>query len=96
MDPVKAKYLDEAIGSVSELDEFSVVNGISSHYVGLAREDGEVRINANAEGLVHIALSMLKLAKQGVGAHVHFDESGIVDKGEFQLIITKCEADWEA
>ena len=54
-------------------------------------ENGEVLIEANADGLTSLANHMLNLAQTAVpsGAHIHLDEHNALDDGSSDLIIAK-------
>ena len=54
-------------------------------------ENGEVLIEANADGLTSLANNMLNLAQTAVpsGAHIHLDEHNALDDGSSDLIIAK-------
>ena len=54
-------------------------------------ENGEVLIEANADGLTSLANHMLNLAQIAVpsGAHIHLDEYNSLEDGSSPLIIEK-------
>lgn len=94
---------DEAAGSVADAiehlvsaDVLSVSEGVSRHFLQVLNgENGETVVQGNAEGLVYLALSILRLATKQNGAHQHFDESGLLDRCEVPLVVAKCLAEWE-
>lgn len=53
--------------------------------------DGEVMIEANADGLTSLANHLLNLAQTAVpsGAHIHLDEHNSLEDGSSDLTITK-------
>ena len=59
--------------------------------IKVSTEDGEVLIEANADGLTSLANHLLNLAQTAVpsGAHIHFDEHNSLEDGSSDLIIAK-------
>ncbi len=82
---------------VDELDA-SFTNGRkASHYIDIAvPKEGAVVISGNQEGLVHIARMILSLAAEAsLGAHHHFDASGMVDRCDRDVIVVLKQAPWD-
>ena len=59
--------------------------------IKVSTEDGEVLIEANADGLTSLANHLLNLAQTAVpsGAHIHLDEYNSLEDGSSDLIIAK-------
>ena len=59
--------------------------------IKVSTEDGEVLIEANADGLTSLANHLLNLAQTAVpsGAHIHLDEHNSLEDGSSDLIIAK-------
>ena len=59
--------------------------------IKVSNVDGEVLIEANADGLTSLANHLLNLAQAAVpsGAHIHLDEHNSLEDGSSPLIITK-------
>ena len=59
--------------------------------IKVSAEDGEVLIEANADGLTSLANHLLNLAQTAVpsGAHIHLDEYNSLEDGSSDLIIAK-------
>jgi hypothetical protein len=74
---------------LAELDEMSIRDGVSAHFIEIRDSgDREVTVDANREGLLHLALVCLTLAAKGTeGSHQHFDELGLVDRCDRALVI---------
>lgn len=95
MDANATKHVERAIVEMELADKTFVHDGVSSHFLQILNNDnGELLVSGNSQGLVHLALSILRLAMKDVGAHQHFDEAGIVDRCDYPLVISKCLADW--
>ena len=91
-----AENIAIATERLEAVDALSVIDGVSNHFLQVLKaETSETVVRGNTEGLVYLALSILRLAGKQTGAHQHFDESGIVDKCDDPLVITKCDAAWE-
>ena len=96
MDSALVNHLEAAIEHAQVVDSMAVEGNVSRQFLQILKnESGEVVVQGNSEGLIHLALSLLRLAKKDVGAHVHFDEAGIVDYCDVALVVTRCAADWE-
>lgn len=65
----------------------------------LVQDDESTReavLGANRDGLIYLAIQCLKLAETGVpGSHYHFDEAGVADKADPQLVIVRRKAEWD-
>ena len=89
-------HLDAAIEHATWADSSSVVDDVSKHYLRIEAGRGDtVVIRGNKEGLIYLGLSILRLARKDVGAHLHFDEANLVDECDRPLVIAKCFAEWE-
>jgi len=84
--------LSELLDQTRALDDASILNETSDQFLELVRSiDGsEIRINGNAQGLVHFARRVLEVAaKDFDGAHEHFDELSGFDHCDVPLIVRK-------
>ncbi len=69
--------------------------GIS--YIEVLENGDEIWIGANPAGLIRMAEFLVRLAQGEVeGAHIHLDETSIVDKSEKALILRRIIAPWES
>ena len=59
--------------------------------IKVTTENGEILIEANADGLTSLANHLLNLAQTTVpsGAHIHLDEQNALEDGSSPLIIEK-------
>ena len=59
--------------------------------IEVKKEDGEIIISANNEGLISLARHLLTLAQNEVpiGTHIHLDEYNSLEEGSADLIIVK-------
>lgn len=88
--------MEELIQKLEEINSLSTNNELSSHYIGITKNNTETVLKVNKQGLVWLALEVLKLAeKQQEGRHLHIDECGLADKAETNIIITYKSAEWE-
>ena len=89
------KHLEDAIYHASQADAMSVSEGLSNQFLQVLEcQENEIRIQGNAEGLLHLALSILRLAKKEDGSHLHFDDAGILDRCDRPLVISKELPSW--
>ena len=96
MDETARQQINKAIEAATIADESFVSGDVSNHFLQVLKGDhGETIIRGNGEGLVHFALSVLKLAKSDQETHQHFDEAGMIDKCDVPLVVVKSIADWE-
>lgn len=84
--------MEEIINTLRQLDEKSVQDGVSSHYIEIRQNEYETVLGGNKEGLVWLALQALKLASSIEGAHLHLDEAGMADSAETNLVITNVKS----
>jgi hypothetical protein len=67
----------------------------SSIFVEVRKNDIETIIAGNQDGLVHIALQLLRLAEsKALGGHYHVDESSIADTAETNVVFSYKQAPW--
>lgn len=82
--------LNVVIENLKKIDALAVNHGISNHFLEFVTKNNphEFRINGNKEGLIYFAKTILEIAaKDQVGSHFHFDETGIVDNCDLPLIV---------
>lgn len=80
--------LSEAIKAVSEAADAESVEFSSSQYVEVRRNEHEVILGGNQNGLIWLALHCLKLAERGQrGSHIHLDEHSGADVCDVPLVI---------
>ncbi len=53
------------------------------------RDNNEVTVSANREGLLSLARQLLTLADGEPGDHIHYDESNSLEEGSSEMIIEK-------
>lgn len=53
------------------------------------KNDGNVTISANKEGLLTLADQLISLAKEECGTHIHYDEYNSLEDGSSEMIIEK-------
>lgn len=88
--------MKEIIKQLKKLDQASINEGISTHFIEVLSNSDETVISANKEGLTWLALQCLKLAENGSeAAHVHIDESSIADKAEVAVVLARKSAEWD-
>lgn len=81
--------------TLQEIDENSVVDGISNHFLKLRNINDEIVIDANEEGLIFLAQQLVALALDGKdGSHIHLDESSMMDECDKALVIVKKTNAW--
>lgn len=96
MNKLQKTHVEAAIEYAQKADQLAIDGGIAKQFLRVATlENGEVVVQGNSEGLVHLALIILRLVQKEVGSHVHLDEASIVDQCDQPLVIAKCVADWE-
>ena len=95
--------LSDLIKELETIDSEAIVDGFSHHYIETVNsiDQNWVAINGNRQGLIYLALSCLRLAEKGLhGSHQHFDEAGMVDKSEVDVVVgyvsPPCESEVEA
>lgn len=99
--PMMEKYdqLTSLIKSLRDIDDAAIVNGVSHHFLEfvLEKNSKEFLIKGNKEGLIHFALSILSIVEDGGdGRHVHFDETGIVDRCDMPVVVCFKKAEWDS
>jgi hypothetical protein len=95
----RSEILNQIIEQLRLIDEGAIRDGVSHIFLQVEKVEGinEIRINGNAEGLIHFAMAVLDLAVSDVkGAHHHFDESGVVDPCDVPLVVSLKAAPWNA
>lgn len=53
------------------------------------KNDGNVTISANKEGLLTLADQLISLANEESGTHIHYDEYNSLEDGSSAMIIEK-------
>lgn len=67
----------------------------SNLFVEVRKNEIETVIAGNQDGLVHIALQLLRLAEgESLGGHYHIDESSIADTAETNVVLSYKQAPW--
>ena len=88
--------MKELLNQLEKLDEASIKEGVSSHFIEVVNNCNETVISANKEVFTWLALQCLKLAENvDEGAHIHIDESGIADKAEVAVVLARKNAEWD-
>jgi hypothetical protein len=77
---------------------FAAPGAAQQHYVAVRRgPSGEIVLDANAAGMIHLAGQLLKLASAArPGQHYHVDEAGSADSSDPPIAITFKLAPWES
>ena len=70
-----------------------VVNGenclLKDSVLDIVNGSGEVVISGNKQGLVLLALQILRLADNGTsGSHYHIDECSIADRADISVVVS--------
>jgi len=80
---------------LKSLDDMATVGGVSRSYVEVRNGTNEVIIGGNTEGLVLLALQLVRLAQNETpGAHIHIDEASIAGLAETRLVLRRSEVSW--
>lgn len=89
--------IKELAEDLARIDEEFVTAGVSQHYISVRRgPDGEIVLDANAAGMVHLAAQLLRLVSAArSGGHYHLDEAGVADSADPPLVINFKLAPWE-
>ena len=81
---------------ILEIPDYSPETGVVLKWeddaeIKVSTMDGEVLIEANADGLTSLANHLLNLAQTAIpsGTHIHLDEYNSLEDGSSPLIITK-------
>lgn len=79
-----------------EIIQYDANKGIQFNWeenfaIKVIKEDGEIIISANNEGLISLARHLLTLAQNEVpvGTHIHLDEYNSLEEGSVDLTIVK-------
>lgn len=79
-----------------EIIQYDANKGIQFNWeenfvIEVKKEDSEIIISANNEGLISLARHLLTLAQNEVpvGAHIHLDEYNSLEEGSVDLIFEK-------
>ncbi len=87
------KNLRELIGELEMLEVSPKSGEASTLFLEVLDNPHETVLAANREGMIHLALQILRLAeKANEGAHFHIDESSIADRAETGVVLTYREA----
>jgi hypothetical protein len=78
--------IQKAIEALSSAEKIDSPEFAAASYVEVRRNEHEVVLGGNREGLLWLALHCLKLAEQQRGSHLHLDEVG-TDVCECPLVI---------
>lgn len=74
--------------TLAELDESFIKDGVSAHFLQIIKNEHEVVIRGNYEGLIYLAKNILQIAeKKTEGSHIHLDSSGILDRCDVDTVI---------
>ena len=89
--------LKEVINKLNKIDSTFVKNNISSHFIQfIIDENDDAILEGNSEGLLHVAKKILELViRDVIGADEHFDESGMLNKADKNLIVILTKPEWE-
>ena len=89
------KNLATLISELESMDATNTLSAPSQIFVEVRRNSDETIILGNQEGLVHIALQLLRLAeKESLGGHYHIDESSVADTAETNVVLSYKKAPW--
>ena len=58
-------------------------------FINSVKNDKNVTISANKEGLLTLADQLISLAKEESGTHIHYDEYNSLEDGSSEMIIEK-------
>jgi len=67
------------------------INWVNGSEIRVNRDQNEVVISANREGLLSLAEQLTALAEGIPGDHIHYDEHNSLEKGSAELIIERVE-----
>ena len=67
------------------------INWVNGSELRVNRDQNEVVISANREGLLSLAGQLTALAEGVPGDHIHYDENNSLEKGSAELIIERVE-----
>ena len=88
----------EIIAALEKIDAESECGGISRLFLEIARTGAnkeEVTFRGNREGLIHLGLLCLDLARRkSEGSHYHFDEVSI-SSAEVPVVVAYKSASWD-
>jgi len=88
--------LDAIVRDLKDLDGSFVVDGVSSHYLATRKGGGgEVVVEANVAGLVHLAAVLTALAQRRFGASYTLDEAGMADAADPPIEFVFKPAEWD-
>jgi len=92
-----AANLQEIREKLHSIDIAFETDGVIPHYIVVRRtRKGEVVLEANAAGLIHLAHQLLGLAvEQRPGDHYHLDEAGLADSADPPIVFTFKKAPWD-
>ena len=79
-----------------EITQYDANKGIQFNWeknfvIEVEKEDNEIIVSANSEGLISLARHLLTLAQNEVpiGTHIHLDEYNSLEEGSIDLIFEK-------
>ena len=79
-----------------EITQYDANKGIQFNWeknfvIEVEKEDNEIIVSANSEGLISLARHLLTLAQNEVpiGTHIHLDEYNSLEEGSVDLIFEK-------
>lgn len=89
--------IHELAEEILRIDDEFVTGGVAQQYIAVRRgPGGEIVLDANAAGMIHLAAQLLKLASAArPGKHYYVDEAGIADSADPPLAIAFKLAPWE-
>lgn len=83
---------------ISELESFAARNlssGAGNLFLEVRKNETETVIAGNRDGLVEVALQLLRLAEsESCGGHYHIDESSIADMAETNVVLSYKQEPW--
>ncbi|MCR5181867.1 MAG: hypothetical protein K6D56_02480 [Clostridia bacterium] len=67
------------------------IEWIDGSVIRVNKDNNEVVISANREGLLSLAGQLAALAEGAPGDHIHYDENNSLEEGSAELIIERTE-----
>jgi acetyl-CoA acetyltransferase len=79
------------------LDAGATNDGVATQYIAVRRGGaGEVVVEANSSGLVHLASALIRLARDASpDRHYHLDEAGMADAADPAIVFAYRKATWD-
>ena len=87
--------LQNIIASLDRMEADAIREGLSNHFVQVTRTPNEVTVTANAVGMIHLSLQLLRIAYKGnTGSHFHLDEASVADSADTSIVFALTEHNW--